>query len=127
MTHPGIEMIGKKVKDAILDGEVHARAIQKLNEIYPVAATTVIMDLTVEAEAFGVKIAIQDDEMPHISGRLVSNAEEIVNLKVPELSAGRIPQYLKANRLTVENTPGKPVFAGDDRTLFPGRQALRHV
>lgn len=112
MTHPGIEMIGKKVKDAVQDGEVHARAIEKLNEIYPVAATTVIMDLTVEAEAFGVKIAIQDDEMPHISGRLVSNAEEIESLKVPELSAGRIPQYLKANRLTVENTHNKPVFAG---------------
>jgi len=112
MTHPGIEMIGKTVEDAVRDGEVHAMAIKKINEVYPTAATTVIMDLTLEAEAFGSQIEFQQDEMPHILGRLVSNAEEIEKLKVPDLSAGRIAQYLKANRLTVENTTDKPVFAG---------------
>jgi uroporphyrinogen decarboxylase len=112
MTHPGIEMIGKKVKDAVQNGEVHALAIKKLNEIYPVAAKTVIMDLTLEAEAFGCQIEFQENDMPHILGRLVSSAEEIENLKVPELSAGRVSEYLKANRLTVESTKDKPVFAG---------------
>lgn len=112
MTHPGIEMIGKKVIDAVQNGEVHARAIKKLNEVYPVAATTVIMDLTLEAEAFGCRIEFQENDMPHIMGRLVSNAEEIENLKVPDLTAGRVSQYLKANRLTVESTNDKPVFAG---------------
>lgn len=112
MTHPGIEMIGKMVKDAVQNGEVHALAIKRLNEVYPVAAKTVIMDLTLEAEAFGCQIEFQENDMPHILGRLVSNAEEIENLKVPELSAGRVPQYLKANRLTVESTKDKPVFAG---------------
>jgi uroporphyrinogen decarboxylase len=112
MTHPGIEMIGKKVKDAVQNGEVHALAIKKLNKVYPVAAKTVIMDLTLEAEAFGCQIEFQENDMPHILGRLVSNAVEIENLKVPELSAGRVSQYLKANRLTVESTKDKPVFAG---------------
>ena len=112
MTHPGIEMIGKKVEDAVQNGVVHAQAIKKLNEIYPVAAKTVIMDLTLEAEAFGCQIEFQENDMPHILGRLVSNAEEIENLKVPELSAGRVSQYLIANRLTVESTKDKPVFAG---------------
>jgi uroporphyrinogen decarboxylase len=112
MTHPGIEMIGKKVKDAVQNGEVHALAIKRLNEVYPVAAKTVIMDLTLEAEAFGCQIEFQENDMPHILGRLVSNAEEIEHLKVPELTAGRVPQYLKANKLTVESTKDKPVFAG---------------
>jgi len=53
LTHPGIEMIGKTVLDAVTDGKVHAEAIIALNERYPSAASTVIMDLTVEAEAFG--------------------------------------------------------------------------
>jgi uroporphyrinogen decarboxylase len=112
MTHPGIEMIGKKVIDAVQHGEVHAMAIKKLNEVYPVAATTVIMDLTLEAEAFGCRIEFQENDMPHIMGRLVSNAEEISDLKVPDLTAGRVSEYLKANKLTVENTKEKPVFAG---------------
>ena len=112
MTHPGIELICKKVKDAVQNGEVHALAIKRLNEVYPVAAKTVIMDLTLEAEAFGCQIEFQENDMPHILGRLVSNAEEIENLKVPELTAGRVAEYLKANRLTVESTKDKPVFAG---------------
>jgi uroporphyrinogen decarboxylase len=112
MTHPGIELIGKKVKDAVQNGKIHAKAIDKLNETYPVAAKTVIMDLTLEAEAFGCQIEFPEDDMPHILGRLVSSAEEIEKLKVPELTAGRVPEYILANKLTVESTTDKPVFAG---------------
>jgi len=112
MTHPGIEMLGKKVKDAVQDGEVHAQAIKKLAETYSSAATTVIMDLTLEAEAFGCQIEFQENEMPHILGRLLNNTEDIYKLKIPELTAGRIPQYLLANKIIVEQTIGKPVLAG---------------
>jgi uroporphyrinogen decarboxylase len=112
MTHPGIEIMGKSVKDAVQNGKIHAQAIKKLNEIYPVAAKTVIMDLTLEAEAFGCKIEFQEDDMPHILGRLVTCADEIEKLNVPDLDAGRIQEYIKANRLTVEDTIDKPVLAG---------------
>lgn len=112
MTHPGIEMIGMKVIDAVQNGEVHAQAIKKLNEKYPSAATTVIMDLTLEAEAFGCQIEFQEDDMPHILGRLLTNEEDINLLEVPDLSAGRVSQYLKANEITVGLTKNKPVLAG---------------
>ena len=112
MTHPGIEMIGKKIIDAVRDGKVHAKAIMRLNEIYPTAATTVIMDLTIEAEAFGCQIEFQENDMPHILGRLVTNSSEIDNLEVPPMSAGRMMQYLKANQLCVEWNTAKPVLGG---------------
>ena len=112
MTHPGIEMIGETIQNAVQHGEVHAKAIARLNEVFPVAATTVMMDLTLEAEAFGCKIEFPENDMPHIIGRLVNNTEEIENLKVPDLFAGRMQEYLKANRLTVLDTSDKPVFAG---------------
>jgi uroporphyrinogen decarboxylase len=112
MTHPGIEMIGKTIKEAVQDGVVHAQAIKKLTEIYPSAATTVIMDLSLEAEAFGCQIEFQENDMPHILGRLLNNSVDIYNLKVPELSSGRVPQYLLANKITVEETINKPVLAG---------------
>ena len=51
MTHPGIEFIGKTVHDAVTNGQVHYEAIKALCDKYPAAASTVIMDLTVEAEA----------------------------------------------------------------------------
>lgn len=111
MTHSGIELIGRSVNDAVTDGDVHYQAIMALAEKYPSAASSVIMDLTVEAEAFGADIVFSEDEVPSIVGRLVSTEEEIDNLKVPSLDAGRVPEYLKANKLVAEHS-SKPVLSG---------------
>jgi len=112
MTHPGIEMIGKKVIDAVKDGQIHFDAIKKLNDIYPADACTSIMDLTVEAEAFGAEIIFPEDEVPSVIGRLVNNYESVKALEVPSLQAGRVQQYLKANKLTAKEINDKPVFGG---------------
>lgn len=112
MTHPGIELIGKKVVDAVTNGETHFEAIKALYDQYPSAATTVIMDLTVEAEAFGCTIVFPDNEVPSVTGRLLSNKEEVEQLAIPSLDKGRIPEYLKANRLTAAYVKDKPVLSG---------------
>ncbi len=112
MTHPGIEMIGKTVRDAVTDGQVHYNAIQALSEKYPTAAATVIMDLTVEAEAFGAEIVFPENEVPSVVGRLLNDEEAIDKLEIPALNKGRVPQYLKANMLAAKAITDRPVFAG---------------
>lgn len=112
MTHPGIEYVGKTVREAVTDGEVHFAAIKALAERFPSAASTVIMDLTVEAEAFGAKILIADEEIPTVTERLVSDAASVEALQIPSLDAGRVPEYLKANRLAAEQISDRPVLAG---------------
>ena len=112
MTHPGIEAMGKKVFDAVTNGEVHYQAIRNVTETYNTAACTVIMDLTVEAEAFGCTISMPEHEVPSVTGRLVYDEESVNRLQVPSLSVGRMPEYLKANRLAIENIKDKPVLSG---------------
>lgn len=112
MTHPGIEAIGKNVVDAVTDGEVHYQAIKNVTETYDTTACTVIMDLTVEAEAFGCAISMPEHEVPSVTGRLVCDEESVNRLQVPSLSAGRMPEYLKANRLAVDNIKDKAVLSG---------------
>lgn len=112
MIHPGIEAIGKNVIDAVTDGEVHYQAIKNVTETYDTTACTVIMDLTVEAEAFGCAISMPEHEVPSVTGRLVCDEESVNRLQVPSLSAGRMPEYLKANRLAVENIKDKAVLSG---------------
>lgn len=112
MTHPGIELIGKQVIDAVTNGQIHYEAIRALHERFPqAAAATVIMDLTVEAEAFGAKLHTPHDEVPSVIGSLVGNYEEVAALQVPTLESGRVQEYLKANQLAAENID-KPVFGG---------------
>jgi uroporphyrinogen decarboxylase len=112
MTNPGIELIGRTVYEAVTDGRIHFEAVRALDAKYPGAACTVIMDLTVEAEAFGAEIVFLEDEIPSVTGRLVTDWESVSKLTIPDVSAARIPQYLLANRLIAENISGKPVLSG---------------
>ncbi|MBR1400978.1 MAG: uroporphyrinogen decarboxylase family protein [Prevotella sp.] len=112
MTHPGIEMNGNTVKEAVSDGRVHYNAVMKLTESYPSAAAATIMDLTTEAESFGAKIEFSDIAVPAVSNRLLPDAEAIYQLKVPSLNTGRIPAYLKANLLAARTITDRPLFSG---------------
>jgi uroporphyrinogen decarboxylase len=111
MTHPGIEMLGYTVKDAVQNGEIHSKSIKALNNKYPSKASTMIMDLTVEAEAFGCKILFSNNGMPNISGKLI-NVSDIELLKVPSLSTGRVPEFLKASAMAVKMIRDKAVLSG---------------
>lgn len=112
MTHPGIEFTGKRVLDAVTDGEIHYQAIKAVNDNYPGSAATIIMDLTVEAEAFGCSINFSEHEVPAVSGRYVNDLAGVTNLKIPGMQAGRIKEYLKASHLAALHITGRPVFGG---------------
>lgn len=112
MTHPGIELTGKSVREACCDGKTHFEAIKALAGKYPTAAATVIMDLTVEAEAFGADIHFTEDAVPAVVGHLLKDADDIKALKVPSLKAARVPEYLKANLLSARVVNDRPVLGG---------------
>ena len=112
MTHPGIELCGSTVFKAVTDGQVHAHAICALNERFPADAVTAIMDLTVEAEAFGAEIRFSENEIPNIVGRLVSDADEVEALEVPSLDRGRVREYLKANGIVASRIKDKKIYGG---------------
>ena len=112
MTHPGIELNGNTVREAVSDGRVHYEAVMTLTRRYPSVAAATIMDLTTEAEAFGAEIAFSDGAVPAVSGRLLPDVESIFSLQVPSLSAGRIPAYLKANLLAAKAVDDRPLLAG---------------
>lgn len=112
MTHPGIELIGHSVREAVTDGQIHYESIKALADKYPTAGATVIMDLTVEAECFGARIAFEEDAVPAVVGHLLNDADDIRNLRVPSIGSGRIREYLKANLLAARNITDRPVFGG---------------
>ncbi|MBQ3361728.1 MAG: uroporphyrinogen decarboxylase family protein [Prevotella sp.] len=112
MTHPGIEMNGHTVREAVSNGRVHYEAVMTLTRRYPAVAAATIMDLTTEAEAFGTEIAFSDEAVPAVVGHMLPDVESINRLQVPSLSAGRIPQYLKANLLAAREITDRPLFAG---------------
>lgn len=111
MTHSGIELLGKTVLDAVTNGETHYQAVKILADKYASAASSVIMDLTVEAEAFGAEVHFSPDQVPCVVGRLVSDMESVQQLAVPSLDMARVPEYIKANRRIAEEAT-KPIISG---------------
>ena len=111
MTHPGVDLIGKTVHDVVTNGQVHFEALRAVNERYPTAAATTVMDLTVEAEAFGAFVTFSEHEIPTVKGSIVNDLASIQALRIPSLSDKRLPQYLEASRLAALHID-KPVLSG---------------
>jgi uroporphyrinogen decarboxylase len=112
MTNPGIELIGTQIIDAVNDGQIHYESVIALNNRFNQSvASTTIMDLSLEAEAFGATVVFNNNEVPTVSGRLLANGDDVAALRIPLIIDKRIPEYLKANRLAAKAID-KPLFGG---------------
>ena len=83
------------------------------------AASVSMMDLSVEAEAFGCTIRFSDDEVPTVTGQLISTREEAEALGVP--AVGTAP--VSYTHLSVKSHKDL-LLAGLGRTWKPGRKNL---
>jgi uroporphyrinogen decarboxylase len=111
LTYPGLQLTGKKVIDLVTRGDEQARCIIRLAKKYPSVAGVMVMDLSVEAEAFGASIEFRDNEVPTVSKRLVADDEAISRLHVPGIGEGRACEYIRAATLASRQVQ-KPVFGG---------------
>jgi len=75
-------------------------------------ASLSMMDLSVEAEAFGSEIRKSDDEVPTVIGRIIETEEDADKLKVPLVISGRTALYIKAIENAAKEIKDRPVFAG---------------
>ncbi len=112
MTHPGIVLRGNTVLATVTNPRFHFEAVQAVAHQYLTGASTMIMDLSVEAEAFGAKIRFADDEVPSVMERCVQDAESIEHLAIPGLHQARAGQWIEASRLASAAISDRPVLAG---------------
>lgn len=112
MTYPGLEFTNETVFDLVTKGESQYKCIESLAKNYPTLASVMVMDLSVEVEAFGAEINFHRDDVPDIVNSLVHDTESIKNLQIPEIGVGRTSEYIKAAELAAHNISNKPVFAG---------------
>ncbi len=112
MTYPGLDLIDKKITDAITNGEVHFACIEALSKKYASSATTSIMDLSLEAETFGSPIAFSDDEVPTVTNKILCGPEDVQALRVPKSGEKRTAEYIKAVKLAAATISDKPIFGG---------------
>ena len=113
LSFPAIQKMGITVKELISSSELQAQAMKIVADATPEASAAVsMMDLSLEAEAFGSTVHFSDDEVPTVTGSIVNSEEDAEALKVPEIGAGRTQIYIDAIEKCVKLIEDRPVFAG---------------
>lgn len=112
LSFPAIQLLGITVKELISNSDTQAQAMKLVADRVDSAASVSMMDLSVEAEAFGSQVNFSDDEVPTVIGRIIETPEDAENLKVPAVGDGRTGLYIEAIKKAVDIIDNKPVFAG---------------
>ncbi len=112
LSFPGASLLGIDVKELIFSADNQAKAMAAVAKRADSAASVSLMDLSVEAECFGAPIHISEDEVPTVTGCVVSSPEEAEALQVPPVGSGRTDIYIDAIRKAVKLIDDRPVFAG---------------
>ena len=112
LSFPSIQLMGITVEDLISSSDTQAEGMRRVAERVDAAASVSMMDLSVEAEAFGSAIRVSKDEVPTVTGRIVASLDDAKALKVPDVLAGRTGIYIEAIKKAKQLITDRPVFAG---------------
>ena len=112
LSFPCIRLMGITVRELIADSDLQARGMKLVADRVDAAASVSMMDLSVEAEAFGARIQVSDDEVPTVVGALVTDEQAAQALAVPAVGAGRTGDYVRAIEKACKLITDRPVFAG---------------
>ena len=112
LSFPAAQKLGVSVEALVKSAELQAQAMETIARETETIAAVSLMDLSVEAEAFGARVRFSGDEVPAIVGQLVSDEDEANDLAVPDLTAGRAQLCVEAVRTAKARITDKPVLAG---------------
>jgi uroporphyrinogen decarboxylase len=113
MTYPGLELTGLRVIDVVMSGKNQSSIIEALANRYKSAAAAVtVMDLSVEAEAFGANVVFSDQEVPTVVGAIARDLDSAMALKVPAVGEKRTGEFIDGMKLAAKAVADRPVLGG---------------
>lgn len=112
LSFPCVQLMDITVQQLISDSALQAKGMKLVADRVNAAASVSLMDLSVEAEAFGSAIHISEDEVPTVVGAIVSDEDEADALEIPQVGAGRTGLCVEALRQAALEITDRPVLAG---------------
>ena len=110
-TFPAAAVLGSNVERLSKNPVGQAIGIKIMAEKYNMRIAMGYMDLSAEAEAFGAECIYHEDEIPTITGALITSEEEADALEIPEVGTGRTGSYLLGIEMALHLIKDRPVFA----------------
>ena len=112
LSFPAVQKLNVTVDQLVKNAELQAEAMACIAQETATLAAVSLMDLSVEAEAFGANVVFSENEVPVVTGQMISDTDEAEELEVPTLDAGRAKICVEGIRLAKQKIQDKPVIAG---------------
>lgn len=112
LSFPSIQLTGITVRELVSSSDAQAQGMAAIARRCDAAASVSMMDLSVEAECFGSTVLFSDDEIPTVTGAVVSSMEDAAHLPMPQVGDGRTGIYVEAIAKAKASITDRPVFAG---------------
>ncbi|MBE6716681.1 MAG: methyltransferase [Ruminococcaceae bacterium] len=112
LSFPATQLLSISVKELILSADMQVKGMQAIAEKCNVGASLNMMDLSVEAEAFGARIRFYDDDIPAVEKGIIDDIADAQSITVPEIGAGRTSICIEGIKKAKEIITDIPVFCG---------------
>lgn len=112
LSFPAVQKLDLTVEALLATADSQAAGMQCIAQSFPVCAAQGMMDLSVEAEAFGATVRFAADEVPVVTRGILSSIDDAADIAVPAVGSGRTGACLEAIRKAKALMPDKPVLAG---------------
>jgi len=112
LSFPCVSLMGVTVRELVGNSKLQAEAMYRVAQRVPSGASVSMMDLSVEAEAFGSQIRFDDWDVPTVIDKIVHGKVEADALAVPRIGMGRTGCCLEAISQAANLINDRPVFAG---------------
>jgi len=111
LSYPGVQLIGESVNSLVHSGALQAQCMQAVADRWDTLASVSLMDLSVEAEAFGSPVRFSPHEVPTVTAPVLGEGGDPDTLAVPKVGAARTGEYI-ATIANAKQRITKPIFAG---------------
>ena len=112
LSFPSAPLMGVSVYALTHDADIQANGIVRVAQETNAAAAVTMMDLSLEAEAFGCTLHTSENEVPTVVGALVTDEDEADELEIPQVGDARTGLYIEAAKKAKSRITDRPVLAG---------------
>ncbi len=112
LSFPSVQLLGITVKELLDSAEIQVKGMKAIKERCNIGASLNMMDLSVEAEAFGAEIVFYDHDVPTVRKGIIDDINDAENIIVPSVSSGRAKICIEGIKKAKEEIKDIPVFCG---------------
>lgn len=112
LSFPSVSITGVTVRELVQNSSLQAEGMKTVADRIPSAASVSMMDLSVEAEAFGSAIKTFEREVPVVTDEIVQDERSADALKIPHVGDARTGLFVEAVEKACKLITDRPVLAG---------------